>query len=188
MECSVHHLIKRNGIYYFRYRCPVNYLPRKNLEIKVSLRTGDLKKAVTTSKLASEKLRNLIDSGVASMIPLQEIRSRIGNYIRESLEGQERHLTGYGRICDGTRDEARESMLALSRTAEQVLENNDLEVPWARNTANELLKDLTPDEADLNIATREFMRLRFTWREFSGSSWREHASTVNFPKVIFRQF
>jgi len=158
MECSVHHLIKRNGIYYFRYRCPVKYLPGKNLEIKVSLRTDDLKKAVTASKLASEKLRSLIDSGVASMISVQEIRNRIGNYIRESLEGQERHFAGFGRICDGTRDDARESMLALSRTAEQALENNDLEAPWARNTANDLLKDLAPDEADLNMATREFMR------------------------------
>lgn len=44
MELSVRHLINRSGIYYFRYR-----LPGKNLEIKVSLRTGDLKKAVATS-------------------------------------------------------------------------------------------------------------------------------------------
>lgn len=72
MEFSVRHLVKRNGIYYFRYR-----LPGKNLEIKVSLRTGDLKKAVAASKLASEKLRSLIDSGVARMIPLDEIRKRI---------------------------------------------------------------------------------------------------------------
>ena len=46
MELTVRHLISRSGIYYFRYR-----LPGKNLEIKVSLRTGDLKKAVATGKL-----------------------------------------------------------------------------------------------------------------------------------------
>ena len=57
MELSVRHLINRSGIYYFRYR-----LPGKKLEIKVSLRTGDLKKAVAASKLASERLRSLIDS------------------------------------------------------------------------------------------------------------------------------
>ena len=81
MELTVRHLISRSGIYYFRYR-----LPGKNLEIKVSLRTGDLKKAVATGKLASEKLRSLIDSGVARMIPKEEIQKRITDFIKNELE------------------------------------------------------------------------------------------------------
>lgn len=184
MELSVRHLINRSGIYYFRYR-----LPGKKLEIKVSLRTGDLKKAVAASKLASEKLRSLIDSGVARMIPLDEIRKRITDYIKSELEGQERHFAGFGPICEGTRADARKSMLSLSNKAEVALQKNDLQQWWARDTAQDLLKDLVPDEAELNIATREFMRAilylsRVQRERLEGTRFSSEFSENDFQTVL----
>lgn len=152
MELSVRHLISRSGIYYFRYR-----LPGKNLEIKVSLRTGDLKKAVATGKLASEKLRSLIDSGVARMIPKEEIQKRITDFIKNELEEQERHFAGFGPICEGTRADARKSMLKLSAKTEEAILNNDTQAWWGRGMAQELFKDLHPEEAELNVLTRAML-------------------------------
>lgn len=152
MELSVRHLISRSGIYYFRYR-----LPGKNLEIKVSLRTGDLKKAVATGKLASEKLRSLIDSGVARMISKEEIQKRITDFIKNELEEQERHFAGFGPICEGTRADARKSMLKLSDKTEEAILNNDTQAWWGRGMAQELFKDLHPEEAELNVLTRAML-------------------------------
>lgn len=152
MELSVRHLISRRGVYYFRYR-----LPGKNLEIKVSLRTGDLKKAVATGKLASEKLRSLIDSGVARMIPKEEIQKRITDFIKNELEEQERHFAGFGPICEGTRADARKSMLKLSAKTEEAILNNDTQAWWGRGMAQELFKDLNPEEAELNVLTRAML-------------------------------
>jgi len=46
MEVSVRNLVSRSGKFQFRYRLPVKYSSRKSREIRVSLRTQDLKKAI----------------------------------------------------------------------------------------------------------------------------------------------
>lgn len=196
MEFSVRHLIKRNGIYYFRFRCPVKYLSEKNHEIKVSLRTGDLKKAVAASKLASEKLRSLIDSGVARMIPLEEIRKRITDFIKNELEEQERHFAGFGPICEGTRADARESMLKLSAKTEEAILSNDTQAWWGRGMAQDLFKDLNPDEAELNVLTRAMLnamlylsrvqRERLEGKRFSSEFSENDYQTIlngNYPRA-----
>lgn len=191
MELSVRHLINRSGIYYFRYR-----LPGKNLEIKVSLRTGDLKKAVATSKLASEKLRSLIDSGVARMIPKEEIQKRITDFIKNELEEQERHFAGFGPICEGTRADARKSMLKFSAKTEEAILNNDTQAWWGRGMAQNLFKDLHPDEAELNVLTRAMLnamlylsrvqRERLEGKRFSSEFSENDYQTIlsgNYPRA-----
>ena len=49
MEIAVKNLVKRGNTYYFRSRLPDYYG-----EIKISLKTSDLKKAVNACKLATE--------------------------------------------------------------------------------------------------------------------------------------
>ena len=68
MEIAVKNLVKRGNTYYFRSR-----LPDYSGEIRISLKTSDLKKAVNACKLATERLNSIL-SGNWQMIPLQEIR------------------------------------------------------------------------------------------------------------------
>lgn len=74
MEVSVTNLAVRNGKFVFRYRLPSIFLPEKNREIRISLRTKDLKKALICCKLASEKMKTLIETGDFMSIPLQDTR------------------------------------------------------------------------------------------------------------------
>ena len=191
MELSVRHLIKRSGIYYFRYR-----LPGKKLEIKVSLRTGDLKKAVAASKLASERLRSLIDSGAVRMIPKEEIQKRITDFIKNELEEQERHFAGFGPICEGTRADARKGMLKFSAKTEEAILNNDTQAWWGRGMAQDLFKDLHPDEAELNVLTRAMLnamlylsrvqRERLEGKRFSSEFSENDYQTIlsgNYPRA-----
>ena len=55
MEIAVKNLVKRGNTYYFRSRLPDYYG-----EIKISLKTSDLKKDVNACKLATERLNSIL--------------------------------------------------------------------------------------------------------------------------------
>ncbi|NCB52612.1 MAG: hypothetical protein EOM54_12150, partial [Clostridia bacterium] len=83
MELAVRNLVTRGKNFYFRYRLPS---PFNASDIRISLKTTDLKKAVLTCRLAAEKVTSLINTGAFSMIALDEMRKRIAAYIKNELE------------------------------------------------------------------------------------------------------
>lgn len=157
MRLAVPSLIKRGNIYYFRCRIPQEYCAGKTKEIKISLQTSDLKTAATACKLAVDKFKSLIETGACEMLPFAEIRKIMDDFIRETLEGQSRHIAGFGPICNDTRHDSAGFMLRLCNQAEQGLENNNLDVLDARNQAASLLGGIPHDPEDLALAAREFL-------------------------------
>ena len=153
MEVSVKNLVKRGETYYFRCR-----LPNYSGEIKLSLKTCDLKKAVTACKLATERL-NVILSGNWQMIPLQNIRRMIADsLIKENLTDRDALLASYGRLCESTRKDGAQDMLHLSRYIETALLENDLSAMNATAAAADILQNAEHDTTDIALAAREYLR------------------------------
>ena len=100
MDVSVKNLVSRNGKYYFRCRCPAGMRGDDMREIKISLKTSDLKKAVSVCKLITGKLNHLIESGAANTMTLDEIR-RIWKSMRGKwlITGQSVPIPA-GKVCD----------------------------------------------------------------------------------------
>lgn len=158
MDLPVRNLVKRNEKFYFRYRIPGHSIQGTPKEFRLSLKTTDLKKAVITANLASEKVRSLIESGVARMVPLEEIRRLIADYISSSLEDSERHLANFGRICQPTRDDAITILENLIPQLEKALVDNNLETMTALNSAKSILEKIPHEKSDENLMAREFLR------------------------------
>ena len=153
MEVSVKNLVKRGETYYFRCR-----LPNYSGEIKLSLKTCDLKKAVNACKLATERL-NVILSGSWQMIPLQDIRRMIADsLIKENLTDREALLASCGRLCESTRKDGAQDMLHLSRYIETALLENDLTAMNATTAATDILQNAEHDTTDIALAAREYLR------------------------------
>lgn len=158
MDLPVRNLVKRNEKFYFRCRIPGHSIQGTPKEFRLSLKTTDLKKAVITANLASEKVRSLIESGVMRMVPLEEMRRLIADYISRSLEDSERHLANFGRICRSTRDESITTHEHLISQLEKALADNNLETMTALNSAKSLLENIPHEKADENLMAREFLR------------------------------
>ena len=158
MDVTVRNLVNRGNRFYFRYRLPANYLPGKIREIKISLKTNDLKKAVFTCKLASEKTKSIIDSGAYRAMTLQEMRRIIVDFIVSSLEDSENHIAGYGHLCPKSRAEGRASMLKFSALLEKALKDNDLTAIRADVTAEDMLKEVPHQPEDVNRLAREYLK------------------------------
>lgn len=158
MDVTVRNLVNRGNRFYFRYRLPANYLPGKIREIKISLKTNDLKKAVFTCKLASEKTKSIIDSGAYRTMELQVMRRIIVDFIVASLEDSENHISGYGRMCPDTRAEGRASMLKFSALLEKALLDGDYDFIRAKVTAEDMLKEVPHQLEDINRMAREYLK------------------------------
>ncbi|HCG24994.1 MAG TPA: hypothetical protein DE060_07755 [Lentisphaeria bacterium] len=184
MEITVKNLINRKGNYYFRCRLP-NYAG----EIKVSLKTRDLKKAVNSCRLATERL-NAILSGAWQMIPLQEIRRMIAeSLIRVNLEDREALLASYGVLCPGTRKDGANTMLQLSNFIETALLNNDLSAMNATVSAEELLRNAPHDTLDIQRTAREYLRAqlylaRTRREELEGKRFSTVYNETDFNEVL----
>lgn len=68
MDVTVNHLIRRNGKFYYRSRLPIRHSKEWKKELKLSLQTSDMKKAVVTCKLISEKVKSLLEQGAFEMV------------------------------------------------------------------------------------------------------------------------
>lgn len=158
MDVAIKHLISRNGKFYFRYRLPSRYCADGNCEIKISLKTNDLKKAASACKLASEKMQSLIDSGALQMASFEQIREILKKFMEASAEDQERHIAGYGKICEETRSENRKSMLSLCNHIENALAGPDYTALRASFTAEQLLRDIPHTPEDVNWMAKEYLR------------------------------
>ena len=153
MEIAIKNLVKRGNTYYFRSR-----LPDYSGEIRISLKTSDLKKAVNACKLATERLDSIL-SGNWQMIPLQEIRRMIADsLIRENLEDREMLLASYGRLCEHSRLDGANDMLKLAQFIERALLENDLSAMNATLSANSLLQGIEHDSNDVFRTAREYLR------------------------------
>lgn len=157
MELAVRNLVTRGKNFYFRYRLPS---PFNASDIRISLKTTDLKKAVLTCRLAAEKVTALINTGAFSMITLEEMRKRIAAYIKNELEKSERYIAVQGRICPSTREYYQHSLTTHEKYCRNALFNNDLDDVMAIPNAKEMLKDLNPSEEDIALMGREFLKAR----------------------------
>ncbi|OQA80771.1 MAG: Phage integrase family protein [Lentisphaerae bacterium ADurb.Bin242] len=158
MDVTVKHLICRNGKFYYRSRLPVQYSQGSKRELKLSLRTSDLKKAVPACKLISEKVQHLIEQGAFRMIPLQKIREILAEYITENLEGYARFLSNYGEITPQIREDGKKSMLCSIKYFEKALAENNLNAMSALAEADILLKDIPHNESDRKLMANEFLQ------------------------------
>jgi len=53
---------------YYRSRLPIRHSKEWKKELKLSLQTSDMKKAVVTCKLISEKVKSLLEQGAFEMV------------------------------------------------------------------------------------------------------------------------
>ena len=104
MDVTVNHLIRRNGKFYYRSRLPIRHSKEWKKELKLSIQTSDLKKAVLTCRLISEKVQQLIEQEVFEMIPIPEIRRILADFITDDLGDYARFLFNYGKISSQERE------------------------------------------------------------------------------------
>jgi len=165
MEVSVKNLVVRNEKFQFRYRLPVNFLSGKIREIRISLRTKDLKKAVLCCRLASEKMRTLIDSGEYMSIPLQDLRKIAANYITHRLEDHTRQMAEWGRMCEETQQDGARIALNLVKHHEKAAKENNPDATTALANARDLLNDIPHEQSDINLLAQELLHAdRFVHR------------------------
>ncbi len=96
MKVKVKNLVDRNGHYYFRCRIP-GYASGR--EIRVSLDTTDLQKAIAKCNLLQDELKRISETTGYGMIDRDIIEKRIYKFIRESLASAEDLITFSGEIC-----------------------------------------------------------------------------------------
>lgn len=157
MEVSVKNLAVRNGKFQFRYRLPANYLPGKNREIRISLRTNDLKKAMECCKFASDEMQILIDSGEYMSIPLQDLRKMAADYITRRLEDHTRQMAAYGRMCPETRAEGMRIALNMVKHFENAVQVGDPNATTAMINARDMLKEVPHDQSDLDCLAHDLL-------------------------------
>lgn len=156
MDVNVKHLVNRNGKLYFRYRVPEGICFGKTKEIKVSLRTTDLKKAFLMVKLTSEKMSYLLQSGAFGMVPLEEIRRLIADYIKDSFEWQERHLASFGKTCPSDWAQGIKGVSGYIKILKEKIAEND--VTGFTQTAESLLEKHEHDQNDVNLTALELLK------------------------------
>ena len=153
MDVSVKNLVSRNGKYYFRCRCPAGMRGDDMREIKISLKTSDLKKAVSVCKLITGKLNHLIESGAANTMTLDEIRRILAGYISQDLEEHARQMADYGPICPDTR---REGMRRALNAMQYYERDRDAGFPEGRSVAEGILQNIPHTPSDLNFMAQEW--------------------------------
>ena len=125
MNIAVKYLSKRNRIFYFRYRLPKRFSPLSQKEIRISLRTKDLKRAVILANFMKIKIREYIDTGMVDMASYDEIREIIGGYITQGIEDNERLIAEFGKMCRKTQLEQINGAISnLIGHKQFILENN----------------------------------------------------------------
>ncbi len=157
MEVSVSNLAVRSGKFQFRYRLPANYLPGKIREIRISLRTNDLKKAMECCKFASDEIRTWIDSGEYMSIPLQDLRKLAADYITRRLEDHTRQMAAYGRMCPETRAEGMRIALNMVKHFENAVQVGDPNATTAMINARDMLKEVPHDQGDLDCLAHDLL-------------------------------
>ncbi|WP_288591106.1 DUF6538 domain-containing protein [uncultured Victivallis sp.] len=156
MDVTVRNLVSRGNRFYFRYRLPANYLPGKIREIKISLKTNDLKRAVVCCKLASEKVKTLIDTGKYMKVSMQEMRQITADYISHLLEDHARQMAEYGPMDAETQREGAEMALHAMKYYEQSA-NDPAKTP-SLVIAKTLLKDIPHEQGDIDFLAHEILR------------------------------
>ena len=172
MNVPVRNLVSRRNKYYFRCRFPQCRMPYdvsaiqrygcENLnghekdnpsEIKISLRTSDLKTAVSMCKVMTERFENLVSTGGIYGMTLSEIRKILTAEISRLLEDHARQLADYGEMCATTRREGMEKALSMMKFFERQRDNG---CPEGKIAAEQLLKDIPHSESDINFMAREW--------------------------------
>jgi len=189
MEVAVPNLFERNGRFHFRFRLPANYLSGKNCEIRMSLKTKDLKKAVSQSKLMTEKLQALIDSGEYMAIPLSELREMAKGYITQRLEDHNRHMADWGHVCPETRQEGSRIALNIVKHYEQAVRDNDPGSTVAMQNAKNLLTSVPHVQSDINLLAHELLLAelfihRMQYERITGKRFLTQYSDTVYEQVI----
>ena len=168
MNVPVRNLVFRRNKYYFRCRFPqcrmsydVSAIQRYGYghekdnpsEIKISLRTSDLKTAVSMCKVMTERFENLVSTGSIYGMTLSEIRKILTAEISRLLEDHARQLADYGEMCATTRREGMEKALSMMKFFERQRDNG---CPEGKIAAAQLLKDIPHSESDINFMAREW--------------------------------
>lgn len=173
MDVTVNHLIRRNGKFYYRCRLPIHYSQGWKKELKLSLQTSDLKKAVVTCKLISEKVKSLLEQGAFEMVSLQEIRRILADFITDDLGDYARFLSNYGKITPQEKKEGIERALHAVGYFEKALAENNLEDTDALLAADRMLHDIPHDESDKKLMACEYLQaqlmlMRLQYERLSG--------------------
>ena len=158
MDVSIRNLIIRNGRYYFRCRFPRVASDTSDgmenvREIKISLRTSDLKTAIAVCRLTTEQWNAIIRTGVGRTVTLAEIRRILADYISSNLESHARQLADYGPMCPATRKEGMQIALNLMAHYEREREAGN---PEGHGVAQSILREIPHTESDRNLMAQEW--------------------------------
>jgi integrase len=153
MKTRINNLVERNGWYYFRSRIPYH---NSRKEIRLSLKTQDLQKAVMRCKFISTRLKEFSTYRNDAMIDREVMEQRIRKFIQDSLRENEEHLATYGKICQGTINETIQSIDKFIEACKEAIKTNDHDSPLC--VGKDILSGLDYDQRDLMIANRESLK------------------------------
>ncbi len=162
MKTKISNLTVRNGWYYFRSRISGH---SRNKEIRVSLRTTDLKNAIVQCKLIRDKLKEIPIHGDNDLIPQEVIEERINKFIRESLKSAKEHMAMYGKISECSRNSAIALSIKTVDSCKLALRDNDYDSPLC--SGKHLLEGLEYDERDKIIAAQAMLQAQIYIAEIS---------------------
>ena len=167
MKTKVSNLTERNGWYYFRSR--ISGHSRKK-EIRISLRTTNLQKAIIKCKLIRDKLKEIPIHGDNDLIPQEVIEERINQFIQESLKSAKEHMALYGKISQCTRDSAIASTIKTINACKLALRDNDYDNPLC--SGEHILEGLDHDERDKIIAAQAMLQAQIYIAEISKARYK----------------